>query len=80
MSETGTVLSDLDRPEVFVASAANEDRTDCMIICDEVDAVSIAATDAGVIFDDWPDFVLSFVSVIVVAETKLGAAIVGFDV
>lgn len=52
MSETGTVLSDLDRPEVFVASAANEDRTDCMIICDEVDAVSIAATDAGVIFDD----------------------------
>lgn len=75
MSETGAVLSGLDRPEDFVASAANEERTDCMIICDEVEAVSIAAIEAGVIFDAWPDFVsLLLLSV----ETDPGATVVGF--
>lgn len=63
------MLSDLDRPEVFVASAANEERTDCMIICDEVEAVSIAAMEAGVIFDDWP---------LLSVETDPGATVVGF--
>lgn len=48
-------LFDLVRPEVCVASAANEDRTECIIIDEFVDEVSIsamAAIEAGVIFAD----------------------------
>lgn len=53
-----SALFDLVKPEVCVASAANEEKTECIIIDEFVDELSIsaiAAIEAGVTFADWPD-------------------------